>query len=111
MQDEGTPIRVQGKHLHCVHCGSIRFVRRQAQLNTAFMTLLNMGWLNTTAEIFVCTICGRLEWFLGPTVSPSLAEGDAAEDDKVEPAECMACGEMIPAGQDKRPKCGWTYKE
>jgi predicted nucleic-acid-binding Zn-ribbon protein len=111
MQDQGTPVRVQGKYLRCVHCGATRFVRRQAQLHTPFMTFFNLDWLNKTAEIFVCTTCGRLEWFLDPIVSPGPAEDAEVEDDKAEPTQCMACGETIPAGGDKCPKCGRTCKK
>ena len=109
MQDQGTAITVQDKRLLCAHCGSTRFVRRQAQLNTAFMSFFNMDWLNKTAAIFVCTACGRIEWFLDPTVSPESVVDDEP-DDTAEPTQCMACGETIPAGQDTCPKCGWTYK-
>ncbi len=60
MQDQGTPVRVQGKYLHCVHCGATRFVRRKAQLDVAFMAFFDPSWVEKTAGIFVCTTCGRL---------------------------------------------------
>ena len=80
-------------------------VRREDQFDVAFMTFFDPNCLNRTANLFACTTCGRLEWFVDPTV-PS----EAAADDKAEPRECMACRETIPAGQDTCPKCGWTYK-
>ena len=103
MEDKTKPIEVRGKQLVCTHCGGRRFARRQAQLNTALMTFFDVDWLNKSAEVFVCSACGRLEWFLNPTISP--------EDSASEPIECVSCGETIPAGQDKCPKCGWTYTE
>lgn len=103
MDDQGKPVEVRGKPLVCAHCGGTRFARRQAQLNTAIMTFFDMDWLNKSAQVFVCMTCGRLEWFLEPTVSP--------ERDDAEPTECVACGETIPSGRDKCPKCGWSYKE
>ena len=84
MQDQGTPIRVQGKHLRCVHCGSSRFVRRKAQFDVAFMAFFGADWVEKTAEIFVCTTCGRFEWFLDPTVAL-----ESAADDDSEPTECI----------------------
>lgn len=103
MENQGKTIEVCGKQLICVHCGGNRFIHREAQLNTAVMTFFDIDWLNKSAEVFVCSACGRLEWFLDPTVLPG--------DDAVEATECMSCGETIPAGHDKCSKCGWTYKQ
>ncbi len=103
MENQGRPIEIRGKQLVCAHCGGNWFDQREAQLNTALMTAFDLDWLNKSAKVFVCIRCGRLEWFLDPTVSP--------ENDDAEPTECVACGETIPAGQDKCPQCGWTYKE
>jgi hypothetical protein len=100
MEDQGQLVTLRGRQLVCAHCGGNHFARRNAQLNTAFLTFLGLDWLNTTAEVFMCTACGRLEWFLDPTAAP--------EDDTV---ECISCRATIPAGQDKCPQCGWTYKE
>jgi predicted RNA-binding Zn-ribbon protein involved in translation (DUF1610 family) len=99
----GEPITVRGKPLICPHCGNGRFERREAHLNTPLMTFLGMDWLNRTAEVFVCTACGRIEWFLDPCVEVA--------DDTTEPTQCVSCGNVIPAGQDKCLQCGWTYKE
>ena len=103
MSNQVEPIEVRGKHLVCAHCGGNHFTRRKVLLNTRLMTSLNMDWLNKSAQVFACIGCGRLEWFLGPTVAP--------EVDTVEPTECVSCSATIPAGQDKCPKCGWSYKE
>jgi predicted RNA-binding Zn-ribbon protein involved in translation (DUF1610 family) len=103
MKTEGDPVEIKGKQLVCAHCGGKRFARREAQLNTAVMTFFDMDWLNKSAEVFACVLCGRLEWFLDPTLSP--------KDDAADATECVACGETIPEGKDTCPKCGWTYKE
>jgi hypothetical protein len=34
----------------------------------------------------------------------------AAERFDAEPTACLQCSAIIPAGQDKCPQCGWTYK-
>jgi len=103
MDDQGYVVTLRGKQLVCAHCGGNHFERRNAQLNTAFLTFLDLDWLNSTAEVFVCTSCGRLEWFLDPSIAP--------EDDTREPTECISCGATILEGQDKCPKCNWTYKQ
>ncbi len=103
MEEKGQVVTLRGKQLVCAHCGGNQYVSREAQLNTAFLTFLDLDWLNRTAEVFVCIACGRLEWFLDPIIAP--------EDDIAEPAECLSCGATIPAGQEKCPKCGWTYRE
>ena len=94
---------VRGKEVVCGHCGGTRFIEREAQLNTALMTFFDLDWLNASAQVLVCVACGHLEWFLHRTVQP--------EDDTREPAECLGCGGHIPAGPDKCPHCGWTYRE
>jgi len=33
-----------------------------------------------------------------------------AEDDQTEPAPCVSCGAVIPAGSDSCLKCGWSYR-
>lgn len=55
---------VLGKVLHCQICGHDEFARREAQLNTAGLSFLNMDWLNTSAVCFVCDKCGYIHWFL-----------------------------------------------
>ena len=97
---EGSTVEIKGKTLCCPHCGGHAFVQRRAKLNTAFMSLFDLDWLNDSAEVFVCAGCGRLEWFLGSDEIP------LGED-----IECLDCGAAIPAGQDKCMACGWTFKE
>ncbi len=96
-------IFVRGRALFCSHCGEALFTKRQAQLNTAFMSLLNLEWTNRSADVFTCASCGHLDWFL---------EGaDESADEAGEPTECLSCGGTIPAGAETCPKCGWSYKD
>ncbi len=54
---------INGKTLVCPHCNGETFHRGEAQLNTAGMTFLKLEWLNKTADLYICTQCGRIEWF------------------------------------------------
>lgn len=57
--------------IRCPHCGEGVFRARDAQLNTAFATLLNLDWTDRSARILTCARCGRIQWFADPpTVSP-----------------------------------------
>lgn len=53
-----------GSDLACLVCGSDKFFKRQAQLNTAMASFLNFDWLNPTGECCVCGRCGYIHWFL-----------------------------------------------
>jgi hypothetical protein len=59
-------VTIAGYELKCNHCGGNAFTGREALLNTAGMTFLDLEWLNASAEVLVCSRCGRLEWFLDP---------------------------------------------
>ena len=59
---------INGTELKCPHCAGHSFSRRSSQLNTAGMTFFDLDWMNKSAEVFVCDNCGRLEWFLEPSV-------------------------------------------
>ena len=124
---EGQSVKVKNQSLTCKHCESGQFVHRTAQLNTAFLEFLDLGWLNKSADIYICASCGFLHWFLEPQVDVS-APGDqpafepqvdepipledpAPSDDLTEPTECLACGQRIPAGAAKCPSCGWSYTQ
>ena len=62
-------ISINGKALKCSHCNGQLFTNRKAQLNTAGMAFFDLDWLNKSAEVFVCEECGKLEWFLDPSIS------------------------------------------
>jgi predicted RNA-binding Zn-ribbon protein involved in translation (DUF1610 family) len=122
---EGHSVQIKQRSLQCKHCGRGQFVHRSAQLNTAFLEFLDLGWLNKSADIYVCTHCGFLHWFLAPDGGPQITaqepggevdweeaaiEEAPAEDGLAEPTECLECHETIPAGAAKCPACGWSYK-
>lgn len=50
-------------------------------------------------------------WSYGPPEAlEAMSEADAPEaDDVSEPAACVACRGLIPAGADTCPACGWSY--
>lgn len=54
---------IAGIQLTCSHCGGNNFARDVRQLNSAGLTAIGMDWINKSAEIFVCTRCGKIEWF------------------------------------------------
>ena len=97
---EAQEVVICRKNLACAHCGRTVFVARRAQLNTALATFVNLDWLNESADVYVCSQCGHLHWFLTPK---------AAQDENYEIA-CFSCGATIPPGQTTCEKCGWTYK-
>jgi hypothetical protein len=126
---EGQSVQIKNRPLQCKHCGRGQFVHRNAQLNTSFLEFFDLGWLNKSADVYICTCCGLLHWFLDPQVEgpapvektgqpalvkeaqePIPVEEAALPDDLSEPAACLACGQRIPAGSDKCPSCGWSYK-
>jgi hypothetical protein len=55
---------VQGKLLKCLVCAHDEFHKREAQLNTAGMSFMNLDWANASAVCFVCEKCGHIHWFL-----------------------------------------------
>ena len=52
-----------GRAITCSHCAEPMFVKREAQLNTAGMTLLDLDWMNGSGTALVCTNCGLIQWF------------------------------------------------
>jgi predicted RNA-binding Zn-ribbon protein involved in translation (DUF1610 family) len=95
---------IRGGHpLVCAHCKNDTFYHRSWLLNTAGMTFLNLDWLNQSATNYICSNCGKIEWFTTPRVEGSAfatTDGDS---------ECLSCGEVIPHGHANCPKCGWSY--
>lgn len=49
----------------CVHCGHDMFKQDEAQLNTAFMSFLNLDFANSSAKTLACERCGYIHWFAG----------------------------------------------
>ena len=61
---EAKQVSIKGKKLTCVVCKHDRFAHRKAQLNTAGMSLLDLDWLNKSANCYVCENCTYIHWFL-----------------------------------------------
>jgi predicted nucleic-acid-binding Zn-ribbon protein len=57
---------LEGRPVSCPHCDGTQFEMGEAQLNTAFATLIELDWLNKTASILSCTTCGQIQWFGRP---------------------------------------------
>ena len=101
--NEANKFTVKGLTLKCQHCGHDLFSHRRILLNTRGMTFFGLDWLNADADIYVCAECGHLMWFASDAVS--------TEKDEAQPATCLACRAIIPAGSTACPKCGWSYQE
>jgi hypothetical protein len=52
-----------GLPVSCHHCKADLFEKREAQLNTAGMTLLDLDWMNPSGTALVCVNCGLITWF------------------------------------------------
>ena len=52
-----------GLAISCTHCKKGEFEKREAQLNTAGMTFLDLDWMNRSGTALVCTNCGLIQWF------------------------------------------------
>lgn len=94
---------IAGKVLICQHCECDNFTTSSVQLNTAMMSLLELDWLNASAQVFGCRDCGRLEWFND--------QANVVELDDLSKTDCLVCDGHILAGQTMCNKCGWTYLE
>ena len=62
--EDGASYEVADRIVDCSHCGSKRFEKSTAQLNTAGLTFLGLDWANRNATILICARCGHIEWFL-----------------------------------------------
>jgi predicted nucleic-acid-binding Zn-ribbon protein len=90
-------MNVNGYPLKCSHCGGKDFSFRKALLNTTGMTFLDLDWLNKSADVFSCSSCGRLEWFLDATVT---------EEEGHSPYDCPRCGFFVSESVAVCPNCG-----
>lgn len=54
---------VVGERVTCFHCGEARFKAQEILLNTWFLSLLRIDWLDSSATVLTCDTCGRLTWF------------------------------------------------
>lgn len=99
------PTVIQDKALTCAHCGGAHFAHRRAQLNTALATFFGVDALDTSADVYACRRCGRLEWFLEPDLA-YLAQITPAPDAS-RTVECPECNMLVPAGKALCGSCGW----
>lgn len=55
-----------GSRLFSCHvCGGMGFYQREVKLNTTGLTLLDLDWLNASADGAVCDGCGYVHLFFG----------------------------------------------
>jgi len=57
-------VDIQGRELKCLVCGHDAFWKKEAQLNTAGASLMNLEWTSPTGNCYVCAKCGYIHWFL-----------------------------------------------
>jgi len=57
-------VEVQGRVLKCLVCGHDEFWKKEAQLNTAGASFLNMEWTSPSGICNLCARCGYIHWFL-----------------------------------------------
>ena len=62
-EPQGQAYEHMGRPITCSHCGGTRFDKGEAQLNTAGLSFLDRDWLNKSADIYICSECGHIEWF------------------------------------------------
>lgn len=105
MEKQAEEIMIGGHKLICPHCQNEKFYPQNFLLNTKVMTFFDLDWANEQASNFICSNCGRIEWFTLPYI-PSLASQTAYGD-----TECLACDSIIPHGQTSCPNCNWSYKD
>jgi predicted nucleic-acid-binding Zn-ribbon protein len=60
---DGEEFVVEGRRVRCTHCGGTSFVARQAQLNTAGLSFLDLDWANKSGTALVCVRCSLIQWF------------------------------------------------
>lgn len=108
---------VHGIPLVCKHCGNGEFAHRRAQLNAPFFSFFDLFWLPATADVYTCTRCGFLHWFISQASEEPLPGETAFESEPPESKppstaiQCLACGATIPADANTCPKCGWSYED
>jgi hypothetical protein len=61
---EPVEVDFDGQTMQCAMCKAQRFWHRRAQLHTAFLTFLDLEWMNDSADCYVCDRCGYVHWFL-----------------------------------------------
>ena len=57
-------LRPTQSFLACHVCGGLRFASREIKMTTTGMTLLDLDWLNRSAEGVICLRCGFVHTFM-----------------------------------------------
>jgi len=63
INDEGFEYEAGGKLISCKQCGTTRFHKSKAQLNTKERTLLGLDCFDKSARTIRCKKCGCIYWF------------------------------------------------
>jgi hypothetical protein len=64
-KNDPQPVEIDGLELKCLHCANDRFYGRRILLNTGWLTLFDLDWLNRRATTFICSDCTMIHWFHG----------------------------------------------
>jgi len=66
---------VVGSIVTCSQCGHDRFKLRETLLNTWFLSLIHLDWLDPAASALICENCGKLNWFSQATTTEHRGDG------------------------------------
>jgi len=69
INDRGFEYEAGGKLVSCHQCGTTRFQKSKAQLNTKEMTILRMDFFDKSAKTLQCKKCGYILWFGKPLIA------------------------------------------
>ena len=117
----------------CPYCsGQALYVRRVSSAGGQgpyFLAGLGEFLHYAEFDVVVCADCGLTQFFAEPLAQRNVRDSSAwdlirpasdldvepdspadVEDDTSEETRCLGCGAIIPAGMNKCPNCGWTYK-
>ena len=73
--DEDGRYEVIGKQVTCSQCGHDRFKMRETLLNSWFLSLISLEWLDPSASALICQNCGKLTWFSQKTTDKHRGDG------------------------------------
>lgn len=59
-------VSIQDKELKCHTCGNDTFNKREALLNTTWVSFFHLNPFNRSGVCFQCRKCGFLHWFIKP---------------------------------------------
>lgn len=99
-------MKIGGKTLSCNHCGGGRFKHHQTRITTDAGLLLGDLFGRKYADLYACSDCGMLHWFIDP---PEPDEHSDVGTFKVRypPGACPECGVMMQTNQAECVGCGF----